>query len=156
MCYATIFRVGGIFMGKYSQSNEIKIQLEHFYNEFNQFENKLLKEHALTKATFTLLNNLIDIPKTIKKLSFETNLDKSTLSRQLDILVKKNLVIEIKNEDRRLRNVQLSEEGQNLQNRINQNLTQQWELIFQSWSDEEKQLLMVLLGRMNRSFQLIH
>ncbi|MDT1957792.1 MarR family winged helix-turn-helix transcriptional regulator [Carnobacterium divergens] len=143
-------------MGKYSQSNEIKIQLEHFYNEFNQFENKLLKEHALTKATFTLLNNLIDIPKTIKKLSFETNLDKSTLSRQLDILVKKNLVIEIKNEDRRLRNVQLSEEGQNLQNRINQNLTQQWELIFQSWSDEEKQLLMVLLGRMNRSFQLIH
>lgn len=143
-------------MGKYSQSNEIKIQLEHFYNEFNQFENKLLKEHALTKATFTLLNNLINIPKTIKKLSFETNLDKSTLSRQLDILVKKNLVIEIKNEDRRLRNVQLSEEGQNLQNRINQNLTQQWELIFQSWSDEEKQLLMVLLGRMNRSFQLIH
>ncbi|TFJ38576.1 hypothetical protein CKN73_10230 [Carnobacterium divergens] len=143
-------------MGKYSQSNEIKIQLEHFYNEFNQFENKLLKEHALTKATFTLLNNLIDIPKTIKKLSFETNLDKSTLSRQLDILVKKNLVIEIKNEDRRLRNVQLSEEGQNLQNQINQNLTQQWELIFQSWSDEEKQLLMVLLGRMNRSFQLIH
>lgn len=143
-------------MGNYSQSNEIKIQLEHFYNEFNQFENKLLKEHALTKATFTLLNNLIDIPKTIKKLSFETNLDKSTLSRQLDILVKKNLVIEIKNEDRRLRNVQLSEEGQNLQNRINQNLTQQWELIFQSWSDEEKQLLMVLLGRMNRSFQLIH
>ncbi|AOA00938.1 hypothetical protein BFC22_07405 [Carnobacterium divergens] len=134
----------------------MKIQLEHFYNEFNQFENKLLKEHALTKATFTLLNNLIDIPKTIKKLSFETNLDKSTLSRQLDILVKKNLVIEIKNEDRRLRNVQLSEEGQNLQNRINQNLTQQWELIFQSWSDEEKQLLMVLLGRMNRSFQLIH
>lgn len=116
-------------MGNYSQSNEIKIQLEHFYNEFNQFENKLLKEHALTKATFTLLNNLIDIPKTIKKLSFETNLDKSTLSRQLDILVKKNLVIEIKNEDRRLRNVQLSEEGQNLQNRINQNLTQQWELI---------------------------
>ncbi|KRN54306.1 MarR family winged helix-turn-helix transcriptional regulator [Carnobacterium divergens] len=143
-------------MGKYTQINEIKIQLEHFYNEFNQFENKLLKENALTKATFTLLNNLIDIPKTIKKLSFETNLDKSTLSRQLDILVKKNLVIEIKNEDRRLRNVQLSEEGQNLQNRINQNLTQQWELIFQSWSDEEKQLLMVLLGRMNRSFQLIH
>lgn len=139
-----------------TQINEIKVQLEHFYNDFNQFEKKLLKEHALSKATFSMLNHLDDSSKTIKELSIITNLDKSTLSRQLDVLVKKNLAIEIKHEDRRLRNIQLSNQGQTLKKRINQTLATQWELIFQLWSDEEKQLLMVLLGRMNRSFQLIH
>ncbi|MFS7259764.1 MarR family winged helix-turn-helix transcriptional regulator [Carnobacterium divergens] len=141
-------------MPNQSQNNEIKAQLEDFHTLYKQFETNVLKKHILTKSSFSLLNHLDSNPKTIKELSHDTNLDKSTLSRQVDTLIKKNLAMEIEHLDRRLRTVQISDYGQELQKQIHQQLDEKWDTLFQLWSNEEKQLLMVLLGRMNRSFQL--
>ncbi|WP_413523977.1 MarR family winged helix-turn-helix transcriptional regulator [Carnobacterium divergens] len=141
-------------MPNQSQNNEIKAQLEDFHTLYKQFETNVLKKHTLTKSSLSLLNHLDSNPKTIKELSHDTNLDKSTLSRQVDTLIKKNLAMEIGHLDRRLRTVQISDYGQDLQKQIHQQLDEKWDTLFQLWSNEEKQLLMVLLGRMNRSFQL--
>ncbi|MCO6017794.1 hypothetical protein CKN86_10215 [Carnobacterium divergens] len=141
-------------MPNQSQNNEIKAQLEDFHTLYKQFETNVLKKHILTKSSLSLLNHLDSNPKTIKELSHDTNLDKSTLSRQVDTLIKKNLAMEIEHLDRRLRTVQISDYGQELQKQIHQQLDEKWDTLFQLWSNEEKQLLMVLLGRMNRSFQL--
>ncbi|MDT1938851.1 MULTISPECIES: MarR family winged helix-turn-helix transcriptional regulator [Carnobacterium] len=141
-------------MPNQSQNNEIKAQLEDFHTLYKQFKTNVLKKHILTKSSLSLLNHLDSNPKTIKELSHDTNLDKSTLSRQVDTLIKKNLAMEIEHLDRRLRTVQISDYGQELQKQIHQQLDEKWDTLFQLWSNEEKQLLMVLLGRMNRSFQL--
>ena len=82
-----------------------------------------------------------------------SGLDKSTLSRQVKNLEKKGFVMKESGKDKRFTYVSLPSESQQLILTISFELEKAYSLIFKSWPADEKQLLLVLMGRVNRSIQ---
>ncbi|KRM11565.1 MarR family winged helix-turn-helix transcriptional regulator [Paucilactobacillus suebicus] len=113
----------------------------------------LITKHVnLTIAEWQLLINIIDGFDTQEKLSQETKLDTSTLSRQLKNLVKKEMLIKTPTgKDKRQLVYSVSELGQNAATNINESFQQLSNMVFDRWTDEETNLLHILLNRLDKS-----
>lgn len=113
----------------------------------------LITKHVnLTIAEWQLLINIIDGFDTQEKLSQETKLDTSTLSRQLKNLVKKEMLIKTPTgKDKRQLVYSVSELGQNAATNINESFQKLSNMVFDRWTDEETNLLHILLNRLDKS-----
>ena len=77
-----------------------------------QFYDEVLAPSGLSAPQFGLLSTIAQVaPVTINHLAEMMNMDRTTLTRNLDLLVKQGLVQNEEGEDRRMRLVLLTEEG---------------------------------------------
>jgi DNA-binding MarR family transcriptional regulator len=78
-----------------------------------QFYDEKLAPSGLSAPQFGLLSTIAQVaPVTINHLAEMMDMDRTTLTRNLDLLVKQRLVQTEEGEDRRMRLVRLTEEGQ--------------------------------------------
>ena len=78
-----------------------------------QFYDETLKSCGLNSTQFFLLVTLAEVaPITINRLAKAMNLDRTTLTRNLNVLIKQCLLQSQEGEDRRMRLVFLTQEGQ--------------------------------------------
>jgi len=78
-----------------------------------QFYDEMLAPSGLNAPQFGLLATLAEAaPVTIHRLAQIMDIDRTTLTRNLEVLAKQHLVRNEEGEDRRMRLVQLSQEGE--------------------------------------------
>ena len=78
-----------------------------------QFYDEILAPSGLYITQFTLLATLSQAaPATINRLAEIMDMDRTTLSRNLEVLVKQHMVRIEEGEDRRMRQVHLTQEGE--------------------------------------------
>ena len=120
--------------------------------QYKSILTRIKKEQGVTIAEWQLLNHLSEGFDTQDKLSEETGLDNSTLSRQLSSLLKKELVSNIAvGRDRRQLIYELTLKGSDVLTAVNQQHTHYEETIFKLWSAEEKSMARILLNRLENS-----
>ena len=120
--------------------------------QYKSILTRITKEQGVTIAEWQLLNHLSEGFDTQDKLSEETGLDNSTLSRQLSSLLKKELVSNIAvGRDRRQLIYELTLKGSDVLTAVNPQLTHYEETIFKLWSAEEKSMARIWLNRLENS-----
>lgn len=120
--------------------------------QYKSILTRITKEQGVTIAEWQLLNHVSEGFDTQDKLSEETGLDNSTLSRQLSSLLKKELVSNIAvGRDRRQLIYELTLKGGDVLTAVNQQHTHYEETIFKLWSAEEKSMARILLNRLENS-----
>ena len=124
-----------------------------FNQNFSNLEKKVFAKYNVTKSGFAVLSFIKDEKISLNELAEHSGLDKSTLSRQVKNLEKKGFVMKESGKDKRFTYVSLPSESQQLILTISFELEKAYSLIFKSWPADEKQLLLVLMGRVNRSIQ---
>lgn len=124
-----------------------------FNQNFSNLEKQVFAKYNVTKSGFAVLSFIKDEKISLNELAEHSGLDKSTLSRQVKNLEKKGFVMKESGKDKRFTYVSLPSESQQLILTISFELEKAYSLIFKSWPADEKQLLLVLMGRVNRSIQ---
>ena len=120
--------------------------------QYKSILTRITKEQGVTIAEWQLLNHVSEGFDTQDKLSEETGLDNSTLSRQLSSLLKKELISNIAvGRDRRQLIYELTLKGSDVLTAVNQQHTRYEETIFKLWSAEEKSMARILLNRLENS-----
>lgn len=116
----------------------------------------ITKKAKLTIAEWQLLLHILDDNTTQEQLSNATSLDTSTLSRQLKSLVKKEMLDKTPTgRDKRQLIYNVTELGQQSVKLINEAYNELEANIFNRWTDEEKNLLQILLNRLEKSLARI-
>lgn len=130
--------------------------------EFNQnylkLEKQLLAKYKITKSGFSIMSVIKDEKITLNELANQSELDKSTLSRQVKNLEKKGFITKKPGTDKRYMYLSLTPESRQLILAFSFEFEKSYSLIFKNWPADEKQLLLVLMGRVNRSihsFQVV-
>ena len=131
--------------------------LIHRFTEFSQnyvkLEKQLLAKHKITKSGFLIISFIKDEKITLNELTNHSELDKSTLSRQIKALEKKGFILKEQGIDKRVSQLSVTPEARQMLLMVSFELEKAYSTIFKSWPDDEKQLLLVLMGRVNRSIQ---
>lgn len=123
---------------------------------------KIAKQVNLTVAEWQLLRLIVEGYNTQQLLAENTNLDVSTLSRQLSRLDAKRLIkkevirTEEKIRSRPASSYSLNEAGQASLDKMNQKFEELNQQIFEHWTDEEDNLLKILLNRLATRLQQIN
>lgn len=124
---------------------------------------KRAKQVNLTVAEWQLLRLIVEGYNTQQLLAENTNLDVSTLSRQLSRLDAKRLIKkEVIRTEEKIRSrrpassYSLNEAGQASLDKMNQKFEELNQQIFEHWTDEEDNLLKILLNRLATRLQQIN
>lgn len=122
---------------------------------------KRARNIKLTIAEWQLLQLVADGNDTQQALAISTNLDISTLSRQLSRLKSKGYLIKeiVRTEEkiytRPASHYRLSEEGQDILKQMDLDFDLFNQQIFDHWSEEEVNLLTILLNRLSKRIEQI-
>lgn len=135
-------------------THELIKEIDSFQTRYTSIEQSVLKKNRLNRSAFFIMRHLIEQPLTLTELTSSFSLNKSTLSRQVNNLVKKGWVIKDSGKDKRFMYLVLSKEAKQLINSVHFEIEQQVTQIFSSWSNDEKQLFIILLRRINRRIEL--
>lgn len=128
-------------------------KIEEFLEAYLLLSRNTQKEIGLTSSSIAVMDLLGKEQLSLKELTERSSLDKSTLSRQVNQLVKKRWVERTTGKDKRYVRFSVTEEGNKyLQNYYTAKHAKLSSLLI-SWTEEEKQLLYVLMGRMGRSLR---
>lgn len=122
---------------------------------------KRAKQVNLTVAEWQLLRLIVEGYNTQQLLAENTNLDVSTLSRQLSRLDAKRLIKKVIRTEEKIRSrpassYSLNEAGQASLDKMNQKFEELNQQIFEHWTDEEDNLLKILLNRLATRLQQIN
>lgn len=129
--------------------NEINKLYDHYYRQ-------LLNHYDINASTINLISTIQDETMTLTEITDITGLDKSTVSRQMNMLVDKDYVVKTSGEDKRYTLFQLTKEAKQAYQVISEEMTAYLDYALDNWSEEEKQMLLVLLGRLNHSLTRAH
>ncbi|WP_313469748.1 MarR family transcriptional regulator [Carnobacterium sp.] len=135
-------------------THELMKEIDNFQTRYTSIEQSVLKKNQLNRSAFFIMRYLIDQPLTLTELTSSFSLNKSTLSRQVNDLVKKGWVIKDSGKDKRFMYLVLSKEARQLINSVHFEIEHQVTQIFSSWPNDEKQLFIILLRRINRRIEL--
>lgn len=133
---------------------ELVGQLNEFQQLYSTIEKKVLKNNHLNQSSFSIMSQLVEQALTLKELTALFSLDKSTLSRQINGLVQQGFIIKESGTDKRIYYLSISKEANQLVNAVRFEIEFYVTDLFKAWPNEEKQLLLVLLGRVNRRIRL--
>ena len=136
-------------------STEKALQLLDKVTEFNllykHLTDHLLHEMGLSHSTINLIELIGDDELTLKEITKKSHLDKSTVSRQMNALAKKDLVTKTAGDDKRYVYFKLNEQATEVFSTYHTQLEDKIQKILSGWTEEEAHMLTVLLGRFNRS-----
>lgn len=133
---------------------EILNALHETDKDFQKILKKITKECKLTIAEWQLLVKVDDEFNTQDQLSQTTGLDTSTLSRQLNALMKKKMLEnQVVGHDHRHFIYQITNLGRESLMKIQTQYQTIEQQIFSVWSEEEKSMLQILINRLDKSIQ---
>ncbi|WAD02004.1 MarR family winged helix-turn-helix transcriptional regulator [Levilactobacillus brevis] len=113
---------------------------------------RMTKRYQLTVSEWQLLDHIGGGENTQEILAQQTRLDTSTLSRQLKGLVAKEMVTkEAIGRDKRQLIYTITEQGTQTAAAINMAFEDLSDQIFEHWSTDERNLLQILLNRLDKS-----
>ncbi|MCF7523619.1 MarR family winged helix-turn-helix transcriptional regulator [Levilactobacillus brevis] len=113
---------------------------------------RMTKRYQLTVSEWQLLDHIEGGENTQEILAQQTRLDTSTLSRQLKGLVAKEMVTkEAIGRDKRQLIYTITEQGTQTAAAINTAFEDLSDQIFEHWSTDERNLLQILLNRLDKS-----
>lgn len=114
------------------------------------------KKNGLTLAEWQLLLKIVDGASTQEKLAKMTQLNVSTLSRQLSKLLSKEFVVKKSQESqqgRRFFAYTSTFRGLDAIADMKKDIAQYSKQLFSHWSEEEQNLLQILLNRLSKSME---
>lgn len=131
---------------------ELLENISVFNNQFMQTKKDILSRQNLNASAVNLISIIGDETMTLKEITEISELDKSTVSRQINVLVRDQLVFRNTGEDRRFSYFELTEEAKSIYKQYVKDFTKHVDQALNGWSEEEKQMFLVLIGRANYSF----
>lgn len=137
-----------------AQKVNLKEMLEKialFNKQFARIEQEILNTHKINSSAVNLLSIIGDERMTLKEITEISELDKSTISRQINVLVKNELVLRETGEDKRYSFFELSENAKMIYNEYLSSFIGYLEEALKAWSEEEKHMFSVMIGRANYS-----
>ncbi|MER2063879.1 MAG: winged helix DNA-binding protein [Alkalibacterium sp.] len=123
-------------------------ELNHHYKYLTD---RLLHDLGLSHSVVNLIELIGDDEMTLKEITGKSRLDKSTVSRQMNALVRKELVTKTTGTDKRYVYFKLTPQAGEVFNSYHDQLEEKFNTILSGWTEEEAHMLTVLLGRLNRS-----
>lgn len=130
---------------------ELLEKIIEFNRHFSQVDKELLKRQNINASMINLISIIGDETMTLKQITEISGLDKSTVSRQMNSLVKNGYVMRETGEDKRFSFFQLSEDAKLIYNQFSTDYVEYLDNTLHGWSEEEKHMLLVLIGRANHS-----
>lgn len=118
---------------------------------YKQVAELVLHEHGLSSSAINLIKLMGDSEYTLKQITELSRLDKSTVSRQMNALVKKDFVTKTTGQDKRFAYFTITKKAQTVFSEYHSHLEKKFESILTGWTQEEVHMLTVLIGRLNRS-----
>lgn len=113
---------------------------------------RMTKQHQLTVSEWQLLDHIGGGENTQEILAQRTKLDTSTLSRQLKGLVAKEMVTKKAiGRDKRQLVYTITHQGEETAENINTAFEVLSDQVFEHWSPDERNLLQILLNRLDKS-----
>lgn len=137
-----------------AQEVDLKDMLEKimtFNKVFLKIEEEILTNHKINASAVNLISIIGEERLTLTDITKISELDKSTVSRQINRLVKRDLVLRESGEDKRYSFFELSESAKIIYNNYNENFINYIDNALNAWSEEEKHMFLVLIGRANYS-----
>lgn len=137
-----------------SQKVNLKEMLEKislFNKQFIRIEQEILAIHSINSSAINLISIIGDERMTLKEITEVSELDKSTISRQINGLVKNELVLRETGEDKRYSFFELSESAKMIYNDYISSFVKYLDEALKAWSEEEKHMFSVMIGRANYS-----
>lgn len=123
-----------------------------FNKQFLQIDQEILNKHAINASAVNLISIIGDERMTLTDITKVSGLDKSTVSRQINVLVQEELVLRESGEDKRYSFFELSKDAKIIYENYLDNFTNYIENALSAWSEEEKHMFSVMIGRANYSF----
>ncbi|HLR88209.1 MAG TPA: MarR family transcriptional regulator [Atopostipes sp.] len=131
--------------------NELLDKLNTFDNQFSRIKKQILDKQNLNSSTVNLISIIGNETMTLKQITEISELDKSTISRQINVLVKNGLVIREVGEDKRFSFFELSKEAKDMYQQYIEDFVDYFDDTLRGWTEEEKHMFSVLVGRANYS-----
>ncbi|WP_018658754.1 MarR family winged helix-turn-helix transcriptional regulator [Allofustis seminis] len=126
-------------------------QMEEVAISFDAAKKRMLAKEKLNASTIYLISIIGEDTLTLKQITERAQLDKSTVSRQMNTLEKLQLVERKAGEDKRFAFFNLTSDAKMHYNNYIRSFTAYLNQTLIAWSEEEKQMLLVLLGRLDYS-----
>ena len=114
--------------------NEVGVVIQRLVRVFQLFERDQIKVHGFTSSQYyTLLQISKSNSLTMNELSDRMNLNSSTMTRVLDILVRDKYITRDRDEsDRRVVIVKLTEKGEEISVKLSQSVTEYYKKIIKN------------------------
>lgn len=138
-------------MTKRVDINELLDKLNAFDNQFSRIKKQILDKQNLNSSTVNLISIIGNETMTLKQITEISELDKSTISRQINVLVKNGLVIREVGEDKRFSFFELSKEAKDMYKQYIDDFVDYFDETLRGWTEEEKHMFSLLIGRANYS-----
>lgn len=132
--------------------SEMLDKVTAFNNQVLQVQKDILSKQKINASAINLISIIGDETMTLKEITSISELDKSTISRQINVLVKEGLVIREIGSDKRFSYFELTEVAKEIYRQYMNDFVKFVEGALLGWSEEEKQMFTVLIGRANYSF----
>lgn len=137
-----------------AQTVDIKDMLEKivtFNKQFTNIKQDILQAQNLNASAVNLISIIGDETMTLKEITEISELDKSTISRQINVLVKEGLVLRETGSDKRFSFFQLSDDAKVIYKQYVSDFIEFMDDALKGWSEEEKHMFSVMVGRANFS-----
>lgn len=131
---------------------EMLDKMTAFNSQFLQVQKDILSRQKINASAINLISIIGDETMTLKEITSISELDKSTISRQINVLVKEGLVIREVGSDKRYSYFELTNEAKAIYRQYMADFVKFVETALLGWSEEEKHMFTVLIGRANYSF----
>lgn len=126
--------------------------MSDFNTQYLHIKKNILSKQNINASTVNLVSIIGDETMTLKEITEISELDKSTVSRQINVLVKEKLVTRNVGEDKRFSYFELTDEAKVVYQQYITDFVEYVDQALKGWSEEEKQMFTVLIGRANYSF----
>ncbi len=121
--------------------------LKQFLIDLQRLFRSKLTEENLTLPQILLISSIPDEGIDMTSLSHQLGIDNSTLTRLVDILIKRDWVSKLKSEsDRRISLLLLTKKGESVQNKIEGKLDSLGELVYRSIPEESRDEIKEILS----------
>lgn len=144
---------GGTIMGNKVELGTLLSRMNDFTRMHRKLNGMLLDYYKLTESSIVLFDILEDEEMTLKAITDASYLDKSTISRQVNSLVKKGYIDKKTGNDKRYSYFKLTEQAKTVYAAYKKESKRAFDDLLSGWTEEEKQKLSILLMRLNRIYE---
>jgi len=127
-------------------------RMDEFTRIYRKLNGMILEYYDINESAAYLIEMLQAEKMTLKQITEESKLDKSTVSRQVNALVKKKYIKKTVGKDKRYTYLQLTDQAKDTYKKYKEEAEVAFADLFSEWTEEEKQAFSILLLRLNRIF----
>lgn len=127
-------------------------RMDEFTRTYRKLNGMILEYYSINESAVYLIELLENNEMTLKQITEESKLDKSTVSRQVNALVKKDYIKKAAGTDKRYTYLKLTDEAKDAYAKYKKEAEIAFDDLLSEWTEEEKQAFSILLSRLNKTF----